>query len=277
MAFHSRRVAQEVRTRCSLCTKRSVSLSRIEVNSSLINQRDFSTLQAYQDIHGHIKQGKQTFLKADFYTPESGVSRSIVSTRDLVEHRQIRRNLSHAFSAKALRTQTTVILSFVNMWISQIEKLGDVAEGINMEEWYNWLTFDIIGDLAFGESFGGVENTKTHPWVSTIKESLYATIFTDVFRRVPFLDWFPWIVRPSNLPAGRKRTLKYSHDLALKRMQMGNDRDDFFGHLISKKGTDFSEDVLAVNANTLIIAGSETTATFLAGIRPRLDTLEDYN
>lgn len=29
-----------------------------------------------------------------------------------------------------------------------------------MNQWYIWITFDTIGDLAFGDSFGSVENGK---------------------------------------------------------------------------------------------------------------------
>jgi cytochrome P450 len=49
-------------------------------------------------------------------------------------------------------------------------------------------------------------------------------------------------------------------------MEKGNDReDDFFAHLLSEKATDLTPIFLTAQANTLVIAGSETTATFLAG------------
>jgi cytochrome P450 len=55
----------------------------------------------------------------------------IVSERDPVKHREIRRNLAHAFSAKALRTQTDVILQYVNLFVQQVKKYGDTPEGLD--------------------------------------------------------------------------------------------------------------------------------------------------
>jgi len=229
------------------------------------NDLDFATPQSYQDIHGHIKQGKQTFLKSGWYTSGPESTMGIVAQRDPAKHREVRKNLSHAFSAKALRTQTDVVLKYVGMWINQMKKHADNPQGVNVDEWYNWLTFDIIGDLAFGESFGAVENARGHPWVTTIKNSLYAGGFADVFRRVPLLKLFPTLVRPDNLPPQRKEHFRLSRERVERRMEMGNDREDFFAHLLSEKASDLTPAFLTAQANTLVVAGSETTATFLTG------------
>lgn len=68
----------------------------------------------------------------------------------------MRRSLSHAFSAKSLRLQQDLILHYVELFVQQLTRLGNQGNGLEMDEWYNWLTFDILGDLAFGEPFGAV-------------------------------------------------------------------------------------------------------------------------
>jgi hypothetical protein len=95
------------------------------------------------------------------------------------------------------------------------------------EQWYNWLTFDIIGDLAFGESFSAVENAKNHPWVYTLKNSIFDRVFEDVFRRVPLLKVFPLLLRPSGLMEHRKEMFRLSKEKAKARIGKGNHRDDF--------------------------------------------------
>lgn len=77
----------------------------------------------------------------------------------------MRRNLAHAFSAKALREQEGVVLRYVDRWVEQLGRLGwgEGGRGVNAVEWFNWVTFDIIGDLAFGEGFGAVEEGKIAP------------------------------------------------------------------------------------------------------------------
>ena len=134
-----------------------------------------------------------------------------------------------------------------------------------MKQCYNWLTFDIIGDLAFGEPFGAVEKAESHPWVTTIQDGLFDAIFYDVFRRVPLLKLWPTLLRPANVAAQRLEQFKNSRIRVERRMQQDNDRDDFFSQLLSEKATDLTPDFLTAQANTLIIAGSETTATFLTG------------
>jgi cytochrome P450 len=95
---------------------------------------DFATPQSYQDIYGHAKQGKKTFLKGDSYNLGPEADSGIVSQRDPAKHRETRKSLSHAFSAKALRLQADVVLHYVNLWIQQIARLGNTDEGINVEE-----------------------------------------------------------------------------------------------------------------------------------------------
>ncbi|KAA8575068.1 hypothetical protein EYC84_004286 [Monilinia fructicola] len=56
-------------------------------------------------------------------------------------------------TAKALRLQEEVVAEYMDLLVSQIAQRKDEEKGLNMSQWYNWLTFDIIGDLAFGESF----------------------------------------------------------------------------------------------------------------------------
>jgi len=79
----------------------------------------------------------------------------VANERDPARHQEVRKTLSHAFSSKALRLQQDVILHYTDMFISQLKKNG-ATESIPMQDWLNWLTFGIIGDLAFGEPFGAV-------------------------------------------------------------------------------------------------------------------------
>lgn len=126
-----------------------------------------------------------------------------------------------------------------------------------MKQWFNWLTFDIIGDLAFGDLFGAVENAKGHPWITTVKESLHASMFVDMFRRVPLLKLWPSLIRPEGLVEQREEHFRLSREKAERRMKMGNEREDFFAHFLSEKASDLSVESLTGQANTMVIAGSE--------------------
>lgn len=120
------------------------------------NELSISTTPAAKDIYGHVSKGRSTFVKSEFYNAPKGEAPNIVTLRDLKKHQETRKRLSHAFSAKSLRLQTDVVIQYVDMFVKQVERLGSSPKGIRIDEWYNWLTFDIIGDLAFGDSFGAV-------------------------------------------------------------------------------------------------------------------------
>ena len=56
-----------------------------------------------------------------------------------------------------------------------------------MSTWFNLLTFDIIGELAFGQSFGGVESGKMHFWVAVVLTSLQQSSLADTMMRFPLI------------------------------------------------------------------------------------------
>lgn len=109
------------------------------------NELSFATVQAYHDIYGHALKGKKKFVKSTWYE-SVGDHPGIVSVRDPKEHSRQRKYLSHAFSAKSLRSQEALIHVYLDLFLDQLRKLGSSeGDGINVEEALNWLTFDIIG------------------------------------------------------------------------------------------------------------------------------------
>lgn len=99
-------------------------------------------------------------MKSEYY--DGGVfadqAHSIVSERDPVIHGQMRKFLSHAFSEKSLKAQEPLINEVVDNLMMQLEVHASAEKGVDIVTWYNLTTFDIIGSLAFGESFGGVKS-----------------------------------------------------------------------------------------------------------------------
>ena len=70
----------------------------------------------------------------------------------------MKRKLSHGFSVKALSEQEGIVHDYVNKLIKQINVHAAGPGGDEMVKWYNFFTFDLIGDLAFGESFGSLND-----------------------------------------------------------------------------------------------------------------------
>lgn len=67
-----------------------------------------------------------------------------------------------------------------------IDRLGEKAQGgepTDMTAWYNMVTFDVIGDLGFGESFHSLENRSLHEWIPAIAGAVRFVTMTSALRR----------------------------------------------------------------------------------------------
>ena len=123
------------------------------------NELSFASVGSWKDIYG-FRQGHLPFIKSSFYDGGSFADQahSIVSERDPAKHARMRKYLSHAFSDRSLKDQEHLVAEVVDLFIRQIGKHGNSDEGIDLVMWFNLTTFDIIGSLAFGETFGGLES-----------------------------------------------------------------------------------------------------------------------
>jgi hypothetical protein len=52
-----------------------------------------------------------------------------------------------------LKLQEPLLKSYVDKFIHEISQRACRGESIDMSRWFNFATFDVIGDLAFGEPF----------------------------------------------------------------------------------------------------------------------------
>lgn len=113
--------------------------------------------------------------------------------------------------------QESLISTVVDRFIEQLEKVG--TGGVNMVDMYTMMTFDIIGDLAFGETFRGIETGEKHPWISRIEGAMMQGALADCFKRFPSLAKIVMTVMPGTIQkiiADTKLNENYSIDLTKK-------------------------------------------------------------
>lgn len=185
-------------------------------------------------------------------------------------HRRQRRAMAHAFSAAALKEQEEYIRFHLDQLLRRLWEHADKGEAIDMVRWYNYMTFDLIGELAFGESFGCLANSNYHPLVSMIFDSIKANSTALFLNSFGFLKPFVGLVFSSDDLRKRDETQKMALATMEKRMALGPDtRRDFMTYLLRNQGDDgkgMTREELIVNSRSLIFAGSETTATALSGL-----------
>ncbi|KAK3301698.1 cytochrome P450 [Chaetomium strumarium] len=227
----------------------------------------FTTPGAWKTIYGHRAAGQKTFVKDRItYRPTlSGHPHIVVANAE--DHRRQRRLLSHAFSEKALRGQEDIMKHYIDLLIRRLGERAATGESVNMVQWYNFTTFDLIGDLAFGEPFGCLERGVYHPWVAMIFQNIKSTLYGEVMRRYPRLKPLVTLLTPKQLLRSQREHWELSEQTARRRLESGNvSREDFMSYILrhnDEKG--MSQGEIIENAQVLIFAGSETTATQLSG------------
>ncbi|CAI7613872.1 unnamed protein product [Penicillium glandicola] len=237
----------------------------VRIRPNALTYRD---AQAWVDIYGNLKPGKPSCSKdPEFYIPSSsGSAANLINSNDL-DHTRQKRLLTHAFSDRSLREQESLIMGHIDTFIS---RLRDSAGGhvdntpVDMIRWLNSLTFDIIGNLAFGEGFGCLERSGYHPWVENTFKSIKTGAFLRAFSIYPLIAILIRNIMPKRLIHKRLDHYRFSKDLVDKRLATTTSRPDFLFYVLrynDERGMQTSE--IHSNAALLIQAGSETTATAL--------------
>jgi averantin hydroxylase len=203
-----------------------------------------------------------------------GVVGIVIAKTD--DHHRQRQGLAPGFSTTALAAQEARIQMYIDHFISQVAE--DASSGpLDMAERINWAIFDVIGDLGFGESFGCLENRHTHPWIRNLTSQTTIFVWFTAIDRYGLSRLMSHLIPKSVLEA-RDADMKFVSDKIDKRVSQGM-RNDFLDqvlkrpllsphdieHTPSSKLTGMSLEELKVNASVVALAGSETTATLLAG------------
>ncbi|KAJ4213738.1 hypothetical protein NW759_010735 [Fusarium solani] len=231
----------------------------------------FITATALKQIYGHKSSLDATFVKdPPFY--QRGLKDPTIINANHEDHKRFRRLLSHAFSEKALRSQEDILKLYIDKFINRLAQQAHDGVAVDLVSWYNFATFDLIGDLSFGEPFGCLDSGGYHPWVRLVFQHVKAIPYRQIAQYLNMGFLVPYLT-PKRLVKGSKQHLQLSRETAMKRVASTTDRADFISYILrhnDEKG--MSDGEIAANSHILILAGSETTATLLSGVTFQLLT-----
>ena len=230
----------------------------------------FTSEQAWKDIYGHrdaplIKD--PTFYNVVKLGSDGAAS---IFNADQQSHPRIRKQLAHAFSEKALRDQEPAMKAYVDLLIEKLRGAAAIGTPVDMVEWYNFTTFDMVGDLALGKSFGCLNNTRYHSWVSGIWKSIKIGPYIRTMATYTDIQRLMRILAPASIREARAQHERYVYENAQERLDKGvmEERKDFLSYILKHRGgkDELTDKEIAANCGFLILAGSETTATALSGV-----------
>lgn len=125
---------------------------------------------------------------------------------------------------------------------------------------------DIIGDLVFGESFGCVDQGRFHPWISFIYSNLTNMMYAQMITTMGYLGSFIQAIVPRRILAQAFAHAQSTRDKVDRRLARKDVRPDLISGIWHKIGAPggISHEELYADAQIMIMAGSETSATLLA-------------
>ncbi|KAF6240626.1 hypothetical protein HO173_001297 [Letharia columbiana] len=230
------------------------------------NHLSFNDHHAQKIVYGF---GTETVpsMKKDprFFTPEVDHSMNIINECDREEHSRMRRMLSFAFSMSNLMRNEDVLIRRTDDFLDAIGGIEseDGKNGINIVRNFNYVTFNIMGEMSFGDSWDlrlKEQAEHRYHWADVIVNSTY---MNDVMRAVvcvpglfSFLERFP--------PAHSKQTLyrhaQYATEHTEARLKLQTDRKNFMYHILNAKGLAATPKEIASHYNVIMMAGAVTTA-----------------
>ncbi|OJD32676.1 cytochrome p450 [Diplodia corticola] len=224
---------------------------------------------AWNDIYGFRGAKKPEFGKdRNWYVrPVNGTYSMLVSDRE--GHSRMRRIFSHAFSDKALRDQEPLVQKYIDMLMQRFSEKAKAGVVVDMVRYYNFTTFDIIGDLTFGESFGCLESDDYHALVAGVFASLKSGNLRKALHYWPYLAkaYLAW---DKFTKGGKTQGNVIFHNFVAtkvdKRLAAETDRPDIITAVENQpESRALTRAELQTNSELFLIAGSETTATMLSG------------
>ncbi|KAK7186528.1 hypothetical protein DPSP01_002041 [Paraphaeosphaeria sporulosa] len=250
------------------------------------NEVLFLAPQAHKDIYG----AKANVGRAKSYRAwQTSTEANTALTTDPPTHARKRKILNQAFTEKSVKHAADFVVEHTERWIELLADTTDApgkdgwTSSRNMSDWNDWLVFDILGDLCFGRSFD-VKEPKPNP-IRKIPHLIiqHVQLFYPILQS-PFVDFFIW-AKPRGLdyllnmmaPQEIRSYYAFINNSVTSRMQMEQEnknedtaRKDMF-HFLCKAtdpvtGEHYSEDALQGEAAMLIVAGSDSTSSVLAGL-----------
>ncbi|KAI1329518.1 isotrichodermin C-15 hydroxylase [Xylariaceae sp. FL0255] len=223
------------------------------------NELAFLDPRAWRDIMGGGAADIPKWIA--MYGVPSFMAPHILNTTSKEHHHTLRKALSPGFSDVSLRAQEPLINRYIDLMVRRL-RLKSSQGPVNMEMLYRYVVFDIICDLAFGNSLGCLESDGLHPWVSAMVDG------AKTMGILTAINMWPAIASVINpiFKKLAKRMMRMNTEMVAPvmkaRVKVG-DRPDLINPFIQMN---MSTEELVANATVLIGAGAETSTSVLTGV-----------
>ncbi|EDU47343.1 CypX Cytochrome P450 [Pyrenophora tritici-repentis] len=186
------------------------------------------------------------------------------------EHTRQRRAMAVGFTKSALMAQQEILEVQTYKLIHAIKTRAKGGKALNMSDWLSFTTFDIIGDLCFGESFHCLDGGVATEWALATTNVLISSTLDMAVRRVTGVG--TWLNRmavklmPAEAMKWRQISFKNTSKKTFERLaDETSSHKDVIYHIQRNKDArkTLEPTELLLNMTLLVTAGSETISTLL--------------
>ncbi|KUI60512.1 Tryprostatin B 6-hydroxylase [Cytospora mali] len=236
----------------------------VRIGASTLSIADPRALQA---VHLSTKCVKGPWYNV--LAPE----RSLQTERDQAKHAARRKVWDRGFSTKALRNYESRVSYYSDKLLAHIGSASGVP--VDASLWFNFYSFDVMGDLSLGRSFEMLDSGKAHFFMKALHEFMF---MVGVFSHIM------WAFRTINAtPIVNSASVKFKawvKESLQKRMDNPPDIPDVFSWIIDEykshpQPTQQQTMDLRADGILIAIAGSDTTAAALTYLFMELATHPD--
>jgi cytochrome P450 len=219
-----------------------------------------------------------------------GVEAHNVISAPAADHARFRKALMPAYSEKSTQGYEPVVRSYFDKLIDRLDALileGGASATVDIVEWTNFATFDIIGELAWSKSYGCLDTGTGHAFMAVLQHFQAALIGASI-AYYPWLNSFVARITPKSALQQLNNVFQDGHERLQARLRSGQvEHSDLISHIAEYNSrSDLSEKLsdgeIEQNVLAIIVGGSETlTTTISAALHhlladlPRLSRLTD--
>ncbi|KAJ3538809.1 hypothetical protein NM208_g5743 [Fusarium decemcellulare] len=186
---------------------------------------------------------------------------SLHMIRDRKEHAVRRKTWDKGFSSKALRDYEPRVARYTDLLISRIEESS--GKVFDASKWFNFYSFDVMGDLAFGKSFNMLKEGVVHYYMKSVHTNM---LLVSAFSHLVWM--FPLFKETPGLNGEHIKFQKWLSAQVVERQKNKPDLPDVFSWILDdydaiERPTKQDTTNLHGDAHLIVVAGSDTTAASL--------------
>ncbi|PIL34414.1 cytochrome P450 [Ganoderma sinense ZZ0214-1] len=185
----------------------------------------------------------------------------LVGIQDVGEHMRRRRPWARGLSTSALKAYQPLISKRTQQLVNRLE--GQPGT-IRFERWFDWFSYDLMTDMAFGGDSNQLQDGDTDNFRKMLEDGVVIGAF---FSHVPHIA--VWMGLIASAVAPLDALTKYGASRATRRLAQDSKRQDLFHFLNNEDLPDKAPppaSELVLDAMLVIVAGSDTVASALTSL-----------